>query len=209
MNKKLISIAIILLLSNLIAPFLFSGTREIRFDENKIPASVEGWQKTNYDVGSLVKEILETDQVYSFLFQKGKTYVGLSIVYYPKGQIAFHLPEGCSVGAGERIVSRDTLLLPGAWGDSIATHFIVRNREGNLRHHAYAFATDREAAGNYFRFRYHLMTMGITRNVQSCALLNMSVRGKDPAVDEKAVLQEFWRDLSPVLRSAMSGKPVN
>ncbi len=208
MNKKLISIAMILLLSNLAVLFLFSAVKEIRFDENKIPTSYGGWHKTNYDVGPLVKEILETDQVYSFLFQKGKAYVGLSIVYYPKGQIAFHLPEGCNVGAGESIVSRDRLVLPGAWGNSIATHFIARNREGNLRHHAYAFATDQEAAGNYFRFRYHLMMMGITRNVQSCALLNMSVTGKDSAMDERIILQEFWRDISPALKSAISGNLI-
>ncbi len=210
MNKKLISIAMILLLSNLIVPFLFSAIKEIRFDGIKIPASYEGWHKTNYEVSSLVKEILETDQVYSFLFRKGKKQVALSIVYYPRGQIAFHLPEGCSVGAGEKIISRDTLSIPGAWGNSIATYFIVRNREGILRHHAYAFATVQEAAGNYFRFRYHLMMMGITRSVQSCALFNMSVRGKnDPAIDETAILQEFWRDFSPVLKSALSGKPRN
>lgn len=206
-NKKLILIIFILLLSNIIVPYLFSAIKEIPFDAGKIPVNFEGWHTTPHKVDLFVKNILETDQVYSYLFQKGNIAVTLSIVYYPKGQISFHLPEGCNKGAGEKIISRDTLPLSGAWGNSLGNHFLVQNRQGKIFHHAYVFATDQEAAGNYFRFRFHLMTIGITRNVQSCALFNMSVREKDPGIDETDILQEFWRDISPMLRLAMSGKP--
>jgi EpsI family protein len=206
-NKKLTLIIFILLLSNIIVPYLFSAIKEIPFDLSKIPVNFEGWHTTPHKVDLFVKNILETDQVYSFLFQKGNTAVTLSIVYYPKGQISFHLPEGCNKGAGEKIISRDSIALLGAWGDSLGNHFLVQDRQRNVRHHAYVFATDQEATGNYFRFRFHLMTIGITRSVQSCALLNMSVRGKDRGMDETVILQEFWRDISPMLRLAMSGKP--
>jgi EpsI family protein len=206
-SKKLILIIFILLLSNIIAPYLFSAIKEIPFDAGKIPENFEGWHTTPYRVDLFVKNILETDQVYSYLFQKGNIAITLSIVYYPKGQISFHLPEGCNIGAGEKIISRDALPLSGAWGNSLGTHFKIQDRQGNVRHHAYTFATDEEAAGNYFRFRFHLMTMGITRNVQSCALFNMSVRERGSAMDETVILQEFWRDISPMLRLAMSGKP--
>jgi len=202
--RKLILILIILVCANLAAPHLFSAIKENHFEIRTVPLKVKGWKGSPFTVKQRVKDILETENVYQFSYGNKGDFVELSVVYYPKGRIAFHMPEGCTVGAGEKIIFRDSIQLPGAWGDTKAVYFKVEDRMGNITDHAYVFATHRKAMGSYIFFRLHLLAMGITEKVQSCALIRLSVHENRDNGTEKKIMMEFWKDISPFLKTAIS-----
>jgi EpsI family protein len=206
MRQKILAICLLLLFGNIGASGVISVGGEVRFDVKKLPLQFSGWKGYSVEVERFVMEVLETDQVYSFRYEKDLGSVGLTIVYYPKGQVAFHMPEGCAVGAGDKILDDSTIVLPGAWGDSSAKRFRVQDKMGNVTQQIYVFATERDAIGNYLYFRWHLLCMAIKEDKQSCGLIRIYTKETGGEVDSgTALLKRFWEQMSPFLRSAMSG----
>lgn len=204
MKKKLILFILILCMANAVLAVLPHGSRQIRFNVEKVPLSLNGWQGSVSAADTLTRKILGTDDVYDFLYHRDGTQLHLSVVYYPQGQPSFHMPEGCTVGAGEKILSQEWLTVDGAWHESQAAYLKVLNNSGKVTHHLYAFASDEKLSGDYINFRLHLLGLGIRRGIQACALIRVSAHQTNPAVDVERVLSEFWYQISLFLKSAMS-----
>lgn len=205
MNKKLVLIILILCLANGVSALLPHGSKKVKFKVERIPLFLGGWQGSLREGDRLAKKILGTDDVYDFNYYKDGKQLQLSIVYYPAGQPAFHMPEGCTVGAGEKILSQERILVGGAWGDSETVYLRVLNNSGSVTHHVYAFASDEKLSADYIKFRLHLVGLSVRRNIQACALIRVSARQTDPARDTtEMVLREFWHEISIYMRRAMS-----
>lgn len=177
--------------------------KKIRFKKNIIPLIIQDWQGSQKQTDELTTNILGTNDVYEYYYNNRKNRLVLSIVYYEDGQPAFHMPEGCMVGAGDHIEVQKNIKINSGWGNSDIISLEVQNRSGQVTHHYYAFATNEKLIGDYFKFRLHLIMLGLRRNIQSCALIRVSLIKSDPSINADKVLRTFWELITPYIKNAI------
>jgi Protein of unknown function (DUF3485) len=209
LNRKLIIIILVLLMAGAVNGFVLRGTKQVGFDIGKIPLLLNGWKGMVIQSDALTRKILETNDVYDIQYSKGASRLQLSIVYYPEGQPAFHMPEGCVVGVGERVDSEKMISVDGAWGRSQMVYMNVLNGSGQAAYHLYAFATMEKLYGDLIKFRFHLLSLGIRRNIQACALIRLSAYQADSSIDAESELKSFWSQISIYLKNEMNRQPAD
>ena len=207
MKKKLMIIVIILLIGNALSINLVKMNKKIIFKKNMIPLTIRDWKGSTKQSTELTMNILGTNDVYEYFFKNKKNLLQLSIVYYADGQPAFHMPEGCTLGAGDHLQSKKYIKVNSSWGNSDIVSLQVQNKIGQKVLHYYAFATNEKLIGDYLKFRLHLIMLGLSRNIQSCALIRVSTLEIDPSVNADNVLRTFWKLITPYIKNAIQEDP--
>ena len=204
-SKKFIALIASLLFVTVASVYLNRSPSPAFFNLNNISNHVGNWTAYETPVENRVKEILETDHVYSLIYNKGNDNLGLSIVFYPLGNPFYHLPEGCTVGAGESILNKEAMTVKDAWGHTQLQYLEVVNGLGVKTSHLYAFVTQDAAYGNFLKFRLHLLRQKIMNKPQASALFRIFYTHNQVKNDleTKAQLIEFWHAISGQLRSAI------
>ena len=203
MRTKLIIIVALLLIGNGLSANLIKINKKVSFKKNMIPLTIRGWQGSIKQTDELTRSILGTNDVYEYYFKNKKNSLLLSIVYYADGQPAFHMPEGCMVGAGDHIETQKYIKVNSGWGNSDIISLAVQNKLGQVTLHYYAFATNEKLIGDYLKFRLHLIMLGLRRNIQSCALIRLSLIDTDPSINANKVLRTFWKLITPHIKNAI------
>lgn len=204
--KKLIFLIAALTVSCVAYNFFSQSASLIRFKKFQIPNRLNNWERNENSVQARVKEILETNDVYAFTYNNNGKYLYLSIVFYPSGNSFFHLPESCTVGSGESILSEDAITVFDAWGKTKLQYLEVIDARGKKTSYLYAFATKEKAYGSFLSFKLHLIKQKLFFNPQAMALFRISYTHSNEDGDNtgKTFLSDFWRNISPYLRKSIS-----
>jgi EpsI family protein len=170
---------------------------------NELPLVISEFSGRELPVEQSVKDILETPNVLmrEYLGPDGLRII-LSIVYYDRYRVAFHLPEGCMTGQGSVIVKslREPVTAPGAEEPFIANRLVLEQPEGK-EHVFYFFIAGDLITASYPRMRLHLMMEHVKRRPTGAALVRFSAKTRERDEEILESLSDFIEQMVPVLRS--------
>jgi len=174
--------------------------RELFVDIFKMPMVLKGWQAENILIEKKVKDILETEFVLSRKYSKGLDSIQLDVIYYNNKQIAFHLPEGCFLGQGSRLIERNAreielLDKEHFWVNQLVT----TDGKGHYQMMLYFFETGKLKTNNSLPLRLQMIKDKFKLKKNSAALIRVTIPVKENIEESFLVLQEFLRVIVPIL----------
>lgn len=145
-----------------------------KVDIYKLPLEIGEWKAKEIPVDEEVKKILETDSVLIREYSNGKDSVWVSLVYYEDSRVALHLPEGCGLGQGSRIIIRDKLKVSPVELEPFEVVRLVFTSPRGKQVMLYYFENGNIRTSSYTKLRFDMMKNKILSKSSRCALVRVS-----------------------------------
>lgn len=164
------------------------------------PNRIQGWIGKELPMEPWVYESLETSFAIMRDYQSpGGDSVNLAIVWYDDKEIAFHSPEACLGGVGNRVNAISEYLLSVAQRGQTQVGRIIADNDRNKLMVLYYYITDGFITANQIDLRKEVLGKRLKMKRSSAAFIRLLMPIAGSSERSQSILEEFLRLSLPLI----------
>jgi len=196
---------IIIFITLVAAGFAYSANSIKPFENRKFfdfPLNVNGWMGEDIPMSEYVYRGIETPYLFlrNYYSARSQVPVNLSIVWFDDTNIAFHAPEACLGGVGERVKEKTSFIAPINDQKTLEMgKLIVGGDKGRKQLVLYYFDVDGYSTISQKEIRLHVLLKRLTFKRSSASFIRLMTPIVTTEQDASDFLLDFVRTVYPLI----------
>lgn len=204
MKKTSLNLIIIIALTAVAAVIIFVANTARPFQNNRFfdfPLAIGDWSGREIQMSGYVYQLIETRYLFLRDYQSPRhnAPVNLSIVWFDDTDIAFHAPEACLGGVGNKVKEKTTTVANINGKDRTLGKLILGKAGGQKTVVLYYFDVDGYWTTSQVDIRLHILWKRLLFKRSSASFIRLMAPVVTSEVDATAMILDFLKTASGVM----------